>query len=184
MRKWAAVLLFLSFSVNAYAVEVSGVSLDPTVRVQDKTLSLNGYGIRKKLFFKVYIGSLYTARRVSTPAELLADPGDKLIRMNFLHSKVEKEKITGAFAEGFDNNAPDVASSADAKTFLSFFTADFVKGDAVDLAIGADGAVVARHNGRVLGTVKSAKLANAILLIYVGPKPADESLKKGMLGIR
>lgn len=184
MRKWAVVLLLLSLSASAFAAEVSGVSIDPTVRVQEKTLSLNGYGIRKKLFFKVYIGSLYTMRRVSSPAELLADPGDKLIRMNFLHSKVEKEKITGAFAEGFANNVPDFAGSADAKTFLSFFTSDFVKGDAVDIVLAADGTVTARQNGRTLGALKSAKLANAILQIYVGPKPADESLKKGMLGIR
>ena len=184
MRKWAAVLLFLSLSVNAYAVEVAGITLDPSVRVKEKTLTLNGYGVRKKLFFKIYIGSLYTAGRVSTPAALLADTGDKLIRMNFLHSKVEKEKITGAFAEGFANNAPDVAASADAKTFLSFFTSDFVKGDTVDLALAADGTITARHNGRDLGTIRSAKLAKAILLIYVGPKPADESLKSGMLGNR
>ncbi|MBI5576312.1 MAG: chalcone isomerase family protein [Deltaproteobacteria bacterium] len=184
MKRLAAVLAVLLISANSYAVEVSGVTIEPSVRVKEKTLALNGYGIRKKLFFKIYIGSLYTAKRVSTPAELLADPGDKLIRMNFLHSKVEKEKITGAFAEGFANNSPDVAASGDAKTFLSFFTSDFVKGDVVDLALSGDGTVVARHNGKVLGTIRTAKLANAILLIYVGPKPASEDLKKGMLGIR
>jgi hypothetical protein len=50
--------------------------------------------------------------------------------------------------------------------------------------VGADGTVVAKQNGKTLGTLRSAKLANAILLIYVGPKPADESLKKGFLGAR
>lgn len=184
MKKMFVVLAFLLLSVNAHAVEVAGVALDPAVSVDDKTLTLNGYGIRTKFFVKVYIGVLYTAKRVSTPAELLQSPDGKLIRMHFLHSKVEKEKITGAFAEGFANNAPDVAASADAKTFLSFFTADFKKGDTVDLVLGADGTVVAKQNGKVLGTLRSAKLVNGILLIYVGPKPADESLKKGFLGPR
>ena len=184
MKKLFVVLAFLLLSVNSYAVDVAGVALDPTVGVNDKTLTLNGYGIRTKFFFKVYIGALYTAKRVTTSAELLQSPDDKLIRLHFLHSKVEKEKITGAFAEGFANNAPDVATSGDAKTFLSFFTNDFVKGDTVDLVLGADGTVVARQNGKVLGTLRSAKLVNGILLIYVGPKPADESLKRGFLGIR
>jgi hypothetical protein len=40
------------------------------------------------------------------------------------------------------------------------------------------------QNGKVLGTLRSTKLANGILRIYVGKKPADESLKEGMLGIR
>jgi len=184
-RLFAALgVLFLLLSVNADAVEVSGTTLDPTVSVNERTLTLNGYGIRKKFFIKIYVGALYTAKRVSAPVELLQNPDDKLLRMHFLHSKVEKEKITGAFAEGFANNAPDVALSGDAKTFLSFFTADFMKGDTVDLVLGADGTVVARHNGKVLGTLRSAKLSQAILLIYVGPKPADESLKNGMLGSR
>ncbi len=184
-RRFAALgVLFLLLSVNADAVEVSGTTLDPAVSVNERTLTLNGYGIRKKFFVKIYVGALYTAKRVSAPVELLQNPDDKLLRMHFLHSKVEKEKITGAFAEGFANNAPDVALSGDAKIFLSFFTADFMKGDTVDLVLGADGTVVARHNGKVLGTLRSAKLSQAILLIYVGPKPADESLKSGMLGSR
>lgn len=179
-----AILPVLLFTGNANAVEVYGVDVAPSVSVNDRTLTLNGYGVRKKFFFKVYVGALYTAKRVSTPEELLHNPDDKLIRMHFVHSKVEKEKITGAFAEGFANNSPDVAASGDAKTFLSFFTADFLKGDTVDLVLGADGTVVARHNSKVLGTLRSAKLANGILLIYVGPKPADEGLKKGILGNR
>ncbi len=184
MKRLSVVLAFLLLSVNAHAAEVSGVTLEPAVSLNGKSLTLNGYGIRKKFFVKVYIGALYTAKQVSTPAELLQNPDDKLVRMHFLHSKVEKEKITGAFAEGFANNAHDVASSGEAKTFLSFFTADFMKGDTVDLVLGADGTVVARHNGKVLGTIRSAKLVHGIQLIYVGPKPADESLKNGMLKMR
>lgn len=184
MKRLLAVLAFLTLPGYSFAIDVAGVSVAPTVSVNDKTLALNGYGIRKKFFIKVYIGALYTAKRVSTPAELLQSPDGKMIRMHFLHGKVEKEKVTGAFAEGFANNAPDVAASADAKTFLSFFTADFLKGDVVDLVLGADGTVVARQNGKVLGTIRSPKLAGAILLIYVGPRPADEDLKKGMLGAR
>lgn len=184
MKRTLAIISLLLLSANAYAVDVAGVALDPTVSVNQKTLTLNGYGIRKKFFVKVYIGTLYTSKPVSTPADLLKNPDDKLIRMNFLHSKVEKEKITDAFAEGFEKNSPDVAATADAKTFLAFFGNDFVKGDVVDLVLGADGTVVARQNGKVLGTLKSTKLPNAILLIYVGEKPADEDLKQGMLGAR
>ncbi len=181
MRRWLLVVAFALLSGNAFAVDVAGVAVAPSVEVSGKTLALNGYGIRKKFFFKVYVGALYTSRRLSAAAELLQDPGPKLVRMHILLGKVEKEKITGTFAEGFANNAPDVAGSADARTFLAFFTRDFLKGDVVDLELGADGAVAARQNGTTLGTIRSAKLADAILRIYVGPKPACEELKKGML---
>ena len=151
MKKLAVALSFLLLSSQAFALDVAGVNVAPTVSVHEKTLTLNGSGIRKKLFFKVYVGSLYTERKVTTPAQLLADPGEKLIRMNFVHKKVEKEKIVEAFAEGLANNSPGVARSAEAKAFLSWFTADFVAGDTVDISLSPDGTVAASHNGKALG---------------------------------
>jgi hypothetical protein len=178
-----ATALFL-FSHNVSALEVAGVPVEQTITVNNQELKLNGSGIRKKFFVKVYIGSFYAGKYLSSPNEILQDTGNKLIRMNFLHSKVSKEKIIGAFAEGFANNAPDVSASGEGEKFLSFFTNDFVRGDTVDLQLGADGTVVAKHNGKVLGSMKSNNLAHGILAIYFGDKPADEGLKKGMLGIR
>jgi hypothetical protein len=183
MRKLAVALSFLLLSSQAFALEVGGVNVSPTVSVQQKTLTLNGAGIRKAyVFVKVYVGSLYTERKVTTPAQLLADPGDKLIRMSFVMKKVEKEKIVGAFSEGFSNNSPAVAGTADAKAFLSWFTSDFMAGDTVDISVAADGTVSAAHNGKALGSMRNPALARAILLLWFGEKPADEGLKKGMLG--
>ena len=182
MRKLAVALSFLLLSSQAFALDVAGVNVPPAVVVQQKTLSLNGAGIRKKFFFKVYVGSLYTERKVATPAQLLADPGDKLVRMNFVYKRVDKGDIVKAFAEGLENNSPAVARSAEAKAFLSWFTADFVAGDTVDISLSADGTVAASHNGKTLGTVRSPALVQGVLLIWFGEKPADGDLKKGMLG--
>jgi hypothetical protein len=182
MRELAVALSFLLLSSQAFALDVGGVNVSPTVVLHQKTLPLNGAGIRKKLFIKVYVGSLYTERKVTTTAQLLADPGEKLVRMNFVYSKVEKEKIIEAFAEGLANNSPAVAQSAEAKAFLSWFTSDFVAGDTVDISLSPDGTVAASHNGKALGTVRSPALAQGVLLIWFGEKPADGGLKKGMLG--
>jgi len=182
MRKLAVALSFLLLSSHAFALDVAGVNVAPTVSVRQKALTLNGAGIRKKLFIKVYVGSLYTERKATTPAQLLADPGEKLVRMNFVYKKVEKEKIIEAFAEGLANNSPGVARSAEAKAFLSWFTADFIAGDTVDISLSPDGTVAASHNGKALGTVRSPALVQGVLLIWFGEKPADEGLKKGMLG--
>ena len=182
MRKLAVALSFLLLSSHAWALDVAGVNVSPAVVIHQKTLSLNGAGIRKKLFVKVYVGSLYAERKVTTPAQLLADPGVKLIRMSFVYKKVEKEKIVEAFAEGLANNSPGVARSAEAKAFLSWFTSDFVAGDTVDISLSPDGTVAASHNGKALGTVRSPALVQGVILIWFGEKPADVGLKKGMLG--
>jgi len=183
MKRLAIALSFLLLSSQAFALDVAGVNVAPTVSAGQKTLSLNGAGIRKAyVFVKVYVGSLYTERKVTTAEQLLADPGDKLIRMSFVMKKVEKEKIVGAFAEGFSKNSPAVVGTADAKAFLSWFTSDFMAGDTVDLSVAADGTVSATQNGKALGTIRNPALAQAILLIWFGENPADEGLKKGMLG--
>ena len=182
MKRFMMVMMVVLCSHNAFALEVAGMPVEPAVVVNNQPLRLNGSGIRKKLFVKVYVGSLYAAHRLATGREVLQDGGDKLIRMRFIHSKVAKEKIIEAFSEGIANNAPELAASGEAKKFLAFFTDDFVRGDTVDLQLGADGTVVARHNGKTLGTMKSHRLAHGLLAIYFGEKPADEGLKQGMLG--
>lgn len=181
-RILVVLILCLSLTSTAQALDVAGVALEPTAAVNGRTLKLNGYGIRKKFFVKVYIGSLYLTKQMKRAEEAMADPGDKLIRMNFLHSKVEKGKITEAFGEGIANNAPEVAGAPEARKFLGLFSGDFSRGDVVDLALAADGTVTVKHNGKLLGTVSSPRLAKAILGIYLGAKPADDDLKKGMLG--
>ncbi|MEI6205939.1 MAG: chalcone isomerase family protein [Desulfuromonadales bacterium] len=179
---FVALVLTLVAAGQSTAVEVAGVNLEPVVTVNKQQLKLNGYGIRKKFFVKVYIGSLYSSKHLASAAAALGDGADKQIRMNFLHTKVEKEKIIEAFNEGFANNSPDLIGSPEVKKFLSLFTADFNRGDTVDLLLGADGSVSASHNGKLLGNIPSTKLARGVLAIYLGDKPADESLKKGMLG--
>lgn len=175
-----ALLLTMILAGPATALEVAGAHLDSTVTVNDRPLQLNGYGIRTKWWVKVYIGSLFTARPMSTVADVMSDPSDKLIRLNFLHSRVDREKITEAIKEGFANTRMEESDVA--RKFLGLFTRDFLRGDSVDLVLGADGTVVYKHNSQVMGTLISKQLVKGILGIYLGPVPADEALKKGMLG--
>jgi len=181
MIKRLVLLMLLTWTSTAMAVDVAGVKLEPQVLISGETLNLNGYGIRKKFFFKIYIGSLYTAHTAKSVEQVLAG-GGQLIRMDFLYDKVEKEKIVGAFAEGFEKNSPGLGGDGNVKTFLGWFDADFVRGDQVDLILTADGTVSARHNGRQLGSLVDPLLARGVLLIYLGDKPADDDLKEGMLG--
>ena len=179
---FVALILTVLFASQSTAVEVAGVRLDQAVTVQSQQLKLHGYGIRKKFFVKVYIGSLYSSKRFASAAEALQDNGDKMIRMNFLHSKVEKEKIIEAFSEGIASNSPDLVGLPETKKFLSLFTTDFSHGDIVDLVLAANGSVSVSQNSKLLGNIPSAKLAKGVLAIYLGDKPADDSLKKGMIG--
>ena len=175
-----SLVLMIILAGPAAALEVAGVHLEPTVTINERPLQLNGYGIRKKFWVKVYIGSLYTVKAMSTVESVMSDPSDKLIRMSFMHSKVDREKITEAFNEGFTNSK--MAGTEVTKKFIALFRSDFLRGDTVDLVLGGDGTVVYKHNDQIIGTIVSKPLVRGILGIYLGPIPADEALKKGMLG--
>jgi hypothetical protein len=166
----------------AFAIEVAGVKLPDSVTIGGEQLLLNGYGIRKKFFFKVYLGSLYTATKASSTSHVLENTGGKLIRLNFLYSKLEKARMVGGFAKGIEANSPELLSDPGVKEFLVWFDTDFVEGDQIDFEITTDNLVTARHNKRQLGMVKSTNLAKAILLIYLGREPIDADMKAGMLG--
>ena len=182
MKRWLLlVCCLLLLGGNAFALKVYDIELPATATVSGQTLQLNGYGLRKKFFFKIYLGSLYTAQKARFTQQVLEQPGAKLIRMDFIYHKVEREKIVEAFAEGFEKNSPELAGQPSAKQFLALFDADFKAGDRVDLSISGD-EVSARHNGRELGTVRSPDLGKGVLLIYLGKKPADDDMKAGMLG--
>lgn len=182
MKRLLFFIFVLFLSTNLYAMNVSGVNLEDAVTINNVQLKLNGYGIRKKWFVKVYIASLYTAKKVSSFSEIAQD-GDKLIRLNFLHN-VDRNKITDTLNEAFQTITPDIPSSEAGKKFFTQFNADFNVGDVLDLVLLADGSVITKHNNKVLGVIKSNRLAFGLLSIYVGDKPVDPELKKGMLGLK
>jgi hypothetical protein len=183
MRLFVLAICFLLLSSgNLFAKTVYDINLPDTVTIDGENLQLNGYGLRKKFFFKIYLGSLYTREKATTTEQVLAMPGAKLIRMNFIHKKVEREKITQAFVAGFANNSPQLIDSPKLEEFINLFNEDFFAGDQVDLELAADGTVSVRQNSEILGKVTSTPLVKAVLLIYLGNSPADTNLKQGMLG--
>lgn len=183
MKQIMTFILALLLAGNALAVEVAGVHIPSEVEVAGEKLQLNGYGIRKKfVFVKVYVGSLFTSEKADTAGKVIAMEGSKMIRMDFLYSKVEKKKIVDAFAEGFAKNSPGLVATPEARQFLALFKNDFVEGDQVDLVLSASGNVSASQNGNLLGIINSEELAEGILLIYLGEQPADADMKEGMLG--
>lgn len=117
MRKALLIFIMITFCNNVYALNVSNVNIPETISLNNVQLKLNGHGIRKKWFIKVYIGSLYTIKKVSSYEEVLKNDSDKLIRLDFLH-KIEKNKVIDSIKEAFKNITPDILESEAGKKFF------------------------------------------------------------------
>ena len=114
MRQAAAALaaLLAASPLQTLARDVSGVKLADTVTVDGKPLQLNGAGMRKKLFIKVYVGALYLPARSSDAAAIVAADEPKYVRMVFVRDVDEglRSWARSATASGRTPRGPDLAA--------------------------------------------------------------------------
>jgi hypothetical protein len=94
---------------GALAGELAGITLPDTLKTGDKTLKLNGLGLRKKSVFKVYVGGLYLESASKDGGAIVASDQAKAIRMYFLRDLTKAQLVEG-FQEGFDGNVKDKAA--------------------------------------------------------------------------
>src|SRR5437763_3205628 len=103
MRPIALAILFL-YALPLTAKEREGVSSPATIRAGGKELQLMGMGLRKKLWFKVYIASFYLEHPTEDAAQAIASDQVKRVEMHMLRD-LERGKIVEAVQAGFENNS-------------------------------------------------------------------------------
>ena len=170
----------------AQAAEIEGVKLADKVQLGSAELTLNGAGVRTRVFFKVYVGALYLPKKAATTDAVLGEAGAKRISMHMLRD-LDAEQLLSAFNDGLKkNHKPDELAKLEpqVKQLDSIFAAvkAVKKGDVVllDYLPGAGTRVTVRGEDR--GTIAGDAFNRALLRIWLGEQPADASLKKAMLG--
>ncbi len=179
------VLLLVITPVSAY--DIAGISLPDKQLVEPSApeLSLNGAGVRSKLFFDIYVAGLYLTQPLDSLEAIEQEKGAKRVLMHFLYKEVSKEKLNAAWWEGFENNLSNEAFNAlkpQIETFTGFFQ-DTHKGDVVWLDYIPGSGTRISLNGRPIGSIPGETFYPALLRIWLGDKPVTSGLKKGMLGI-
>ena len=181
--------LTLGLVLGVQAAEVGGVKLEDKLRLSPKgpELVLNGAGIRTRVFFKVYVGGLYLTEKKGAAADVLALSGPKRISMTMLRD-LTAQQLSEALAEGIRNNASAAeqdALKAPINELLGIMNAlgEAKTGDTVLLDFLPDSGTRVVVNGQPRGKpIAGEDFYRALLKIWLGEKPVDEDLKKGMLG--
>ena len=185
-RIWLQTMVFvLLFYGTVSALTVAGVSVTDrvTLGTAGPELVLNGAGIRKKLFIKVYVGALYLPEKTTDPAKILAAVGAKRVTMHFLYREVSRKKIVDAWSEGFSRNLSAGEFKAVESRLLRFndLFRTMVRGDVITLDYLPSAGTEVRINGKHMGTIEGADFYRALLGVWLGENPADDGLKKAML---
>lgn len=169
-------------SLPAAAAELAGVSMPARATVDGQELVLNGMGLRKKFFIKVYVGGLYLPQKQSDPGAILAADEPRRMVMHFLYD-VDKGKICEAWNEGLEKNRPDHSDVVKAQFVdLCDLMVDFEEGDRMVLTYDPDEGTSVRINDEVKDTIAGKPFADAILSTWIGPNPPSKDLREGLLG--
>jgi len=177
--------LLLGLAPLAHARNIEGVELAESVSARDGTaLQLHGAGIRDKFVFDIYVGALYLPSTGQSLKTILGSDQPARIEMHFLYDEVEAEKLESAWREGFgDNNDREVLDTIEPQLedFVGMFPTA-VAGDTFAMEYLPGQGTRVTINGEAAGTVAGEVFFNALLGVFLGPEPADDDLKEGMLG--
>ena len=184
MRKsLIAVAAIVSLSgVALYAASLAGVTLPDTQQVAGKSLVLNGIGLRTKMMVKVYVAGLYLEQKSSDAGAIMKSDTPKRIVMHFVYHP-SKSQMVDAFNEGFQSNSPDAlkVTKPDIDK-LNAALQDLKEGDEMVFTYVPGTGTTLAINGTDKVTIAGLPFEQALLSVWLGPKPPTADLKKGMLG--
>ena len=175
-----AMLAFALVVSATQAAELAGVTLPDSLKVGDKSLVLNGLGLRKKAVFKVYVCGLYLDSPSKDAGAILAADRARALRMRFLRD-LTKAQLVEAFQEGFDANAQDKAAQTASFAKMLALVPDVKEGDTMTFAYSPGKGTSLQVDEHELGVFEGKGFADAVFSIWLGPTPPTEDLMKGML---
>jgi hypothetical protein len=167
----------------AAAATLADVTLPDKVDAGGQPLVLDGLGLRKKFFIKVYVGGLYLPAKESSPAKVLAADAPRRMTFHFLYG-VSAKQMCDAWDEGLADNTPSAPADVRAafKTLCASME-DIPKGHEMVLTYMPGQGTRVEVNGKTKGTLPGKPAADAILATWIGPHPGPgEDFKQAVLG--
>jgi len=177
-------VLGLAAIMPAQAIEVGGTTVPDrlTLTESKQPLVLNGAGIRKKFFIRVYVGALYLDVPATDAGRILSSAGPRVMRLHFVRD-VDQEASARAWTDAIRaNHSPDEVRMLDARlaTFRKLMPA-VRRGDILRVDMLPNGATRLVVNDQPRGTIEGADFQRALLRAWIGAHPADTDLKQSVL---
>lgn len=182
-RLWL-LLLALALALPAQAAEVSGVRFDDRTRVGGSEVSVSGVGLRQRFIFDVYAIALYVG---DPKADRITQGGAKRVAIRMLRN-VDADTFAKALVDGMRPNHDDATMKslepriAELNAIMAA-TKEAKKGMAIDLDWDPGVGTRVLIDGTAAGNaIAGEDFYQALLRIWIGPKPVQDDLKKALLG--
>ncbi len=178
----AALCCAVALNVAAvHAREVSGVSMPEVVSVAGRELRLNGMGVRKRVFSKVYVVGLFLERPTTNARAAITTDEARRIVLVMLRD-VSREKFVQAVETGIMRNSGPAMPTLRARLdLLKQALPALKKGNVLDFTYLPRLGTLVRGQGREM-RIPGKDFADALFLVWLGSKPVNEDLKRKLLG--
>jgi Chalcone isomerase-like len=185
----------LGFPGLVSAAELEGIKLEDSMVVNGKKMVLNGYGLRKRGYFKGDVTALYMPERRNTVEGVLKLDGFRRIQRNILRT-FSSSTISRLFISDFKEVATDQEFRA-LLPVISQIGAAYAqvksvgRGDVINVDWTPGLGWTADHNGKKLTmdsgsnevlVVNNSLAYQVYLRMFIGPT-APESYRNGLLGL-
>ena len=153
--------------------------------VAGQALQLNGAGVRKKLFIKVYAAALYTPKPIRQVAQVWDSPGPKRLKVVALR-EIDAASLGKAMSQTMSDNLPKERMGACIPGLIKLSDVfsqkkRMVVGDSFALDdIPGQGTVVS-INEQQAAVIEGSAFFGCLMYNYFGERPADAALKQALL---
>lgn len=183
----AGIACLITLHSQAATRDVHGVKLEERTEVQGKPLQLNGAGTRFKAIFKVYVAGLYLEKPAKTPDEVINQPGPKRLSVTMVRD-IDAAELGKLLTRGMEDNVgksemsplipglirmSQIFSSQKKMTAGDQFVIDWLPGT---------GSVISVKGQPQGEPFLEPEFFRALMMIWLGPVPADRQLKNALLG--
>ena len=172
-------------SATAQAANIGGVEIEQTLDAAGTTLVLQGAGLRKRLFIKLYAAGLYVPEGSPAQATWLVDSDEPIaITLDIVSDLVTRDKMLEALNEGFaaSTGGDTSAVAAGIAQLQSAMGGAMAAGSSMTFTYEpAVGTHIYRDNEQV-ATIEGLAFKRALFGIWLSDKPVATSLKAALLG--
>ena len=184
-------IILLSLSINVGAISVADIEISESIRFDDKTLLVQGAGVRSKFFINLYVASLFSepeinSKRLSATKSyaVLNSQSIKAIRLNIVSGLITSTRMLDSIEQGFKLATDGDSKEIDAHVteFIAVFDQPIEKQDQFTFISEPNVGIHVLKNNKPLTSINNEAFRQALLSIWLGTSPVDKGLKRDMLG--
>ena len=177
-------VLILSFIPSL----AGAAQLPASLNSGDKTLVLNGSGIRSKMMLELYQCAVYLPQKTSNHSEIIKADKPMAIRMVILSKLITPGEFTKTTQVAFDRSAGKQVQSIQPRINRMFkvFESGIKKGNVYDMVYVPGKGTQFYKNGQYVTVIEGLDFKQALFGTWLieNPTHGSASLRNGMLGLR